>query len=72
MADGATKTTLVDAFAAVPFSTYPRPVPDDLRHALLRAAADEAKTVRVDALYALGIVVRPPSRMRPRQPCSRR
>jgi HEAT repeat protein len=59
LAEGNEKTTILDAFAGVPFSTYPRRVPADLRAALLRAIGDETRQVRTDAAYALGAIERP-------------
>ncbi len=60
LAEGGPKTTIVDAFAGAPFSVYARPVPRDLTAALLRAAADDTKQVRLDAAYTLGAIGRPP------------
>lgn len=60
LAEGGPKATIVDVFATVPFSVYPRPVPRDLTVALLGALWDETKQVRLDAAYTLGAVGHPP------------
>lgn len=57
LAEGNDKTTIVEAFAGMPFSIYPRRVPAELKAALLRAVTDENRQVRIDAAYALGAVV---------------
>jgi hypothetical protein len=56
LAEGDAKTSIVDAFAGVPFTMYPRPVPAELTAALLRAIGDENRQVRLDAAYALGAI----------------
>ncbi|MGE5813669.1 MAG: HEAT repeat domain-containing protein, partial [Acidobacteriota bacterium] len=59
LAEGDARTSIVDAFAGVPFSIYPRAVPPELVAALLRAMSDETRQVRLDAAYALGAIGRP-------------
>jgi HEAT repeat protein len=48
------------AFASGPLAVWPRPVPASLIAALLRAIDDENQAVRVEALYTLGTIARPP------------
>ena len=48
------------AFAAGPLAVWPREAPPELISALLRAVDDENAKVRLEAIYALGIVARPP------------
>lgn len=48
------------AFEAGPLAVVPRPVPPELIRALLQAADDETAKVRIDAIYALGVIARPP------------
>lgn len=61
LAEGDAKTTIAEAFAGVPFTMYPRPVPADLKAALLRASTgDGSWQVRQEAAYALGAIARDP------------
>jgi HEAT repeat protein len=48
------------AFDAGPLAAWPRPVPNELIRGLLQAADDENAKVRIEAIYALGVVARPP------------
>lgn len=48
------------AFDAGPLVAWPRPVPNELIRALLQAADDENAKVRLEAIYALGVIARPP------------
>jgi HEAT repeat protein len=48
------------AFEAGPLVVLPRPVPPELIRGLLQAADDENARVRVDAIYALGVIAQPP------------
>jgi HEAT repeat protein len=48
------------AFAQGPLATWPRPAPPELVTALLRAVDDETQKVRLEAIYALGVVAQPP------------
>lgn len=48
------------AFEAGPVVTWPRPVPPELIRALLQAADDENGRVRIEAIFALGVIARPP------------
>jgi HEAT repeat protein len=48
------------AFEAGPLVTWPRPAPPELIAALLKAADDENSKVRIEAIYALGVIARPP------------
>lgn len=47
-------------FAAGPLAVWPRPVPPELISALLKAVDDESSKVRLEAVYALGSIARPP------------
>ena len=48
------------AFAQGPLAVWPRPVPPELVTALLQAVDDETQKVRLEAIYTLGVVARPP------------
>jgi HEAT repeat protein len=48
------------AFDLGPLAVWPRPVPAELVDSLLQAIVDEYAKVRLEAIYALGIVARPP------------
>ncbi|MBA2305747.1 MAG: HEAT repeat domain-containing protein [Acidobacteria bacterium] len=48
------------AFMAGPLAVWPRPVPVALSSALLKAIDDENPRVRVEAIYTLGAIARPP------------
>ncbi|HEV3485994.1 MAG TPA: HEAT repeat domain-containing protein [Vicinamibacterales bacterium] len=48
------------AFAAGPLAVWPREAPPELISALLRAVDDENAKVRLEAIFAVGIVGRPP------------
>lgn len=48
------------AFDAGPLAAWPRAVPPELIRGLLQAADDENARVRIEAIYALGVVARPP------------
>ena len=48
------------AFNSGPLAVWPRPVPDVLTTALLAAVDDEHPKVRIDAIYTLGTIARPP------------
>jgi HEAT repeat protein len=47
-------------FEQGPLVSWPRPVPPELVDSLLKAVDDENPRVRIDAIYALGIIARPP------------
>jgi HEAT repeat protein len=49
-----------EAFDLGPFAVWPRPTPPELVDSLLRALDDENPKVRLEAIYAFGIVARPP------------
>jgi HEAT repeat protein len=48
------------AFEQGPLATWPRPAPPAVVDALLKAVDDENPRVRNEAIYALGVVARPP------------
>ena len=48
------------AFEAGPLAARPRPVPAEVIRGLLQAADDEHPRVRIEAIYALGVIARPP------------
>jgi HEAT repeat protein len=48
------------AFERGPLATFPRPVPDELIAHLLQAVDDETARVRLEAIYALGVIAQPP------------
>jgi HEAT repeat protein len=48
------------AFDQGPLATWPRPAPPELVDALLTAVDDENPRVRLEAVYALGVVAEPP------------
>jgi HEAT repeat protein len=48
------------AFELGPLATWPRAAPPELTGALLQAVDDENGRVRAEAIYALGVVARPP------------
>jgi HEAT repeat protein len=48
------------AFDLGPLAVWPRPVPRELMDALLQAVDDENQKVRLEAIYAFGIVARAP------------
>jgi HEAT repeat protein len=48
------------AFEAGPLVTLPRPAPPEVIRGLLQAADDEEPRVRLEAIYALGVVASPP------------
>jgi HEAT repeat protein len=47
-------------FDAGPLAAWPRPVPDALASNLLKAVDDENAKVRIEAIYAFGVVARAP------------
>ena len=55
------------AFALGPLATWGREAPPELISALLGAVDDENPKVRVEAMYALGVVARPPLAEEPAQ-----
>ncbi len=48
------------AFELGPLAVWPRPAPPELIRALLQAVDDENQKVRLEAIYALGTIARPP------------
>ncbi len=50
----------VAAFEQGPLAVWLRPVPPDLVTALLQAVDDATQKVRLEAIYALGVIARPP------------
>lgn len=48
------------AFEAGTLASWPRPAPPELLRALLQAADDESAKVRIEAIYALGVIGRTP------------
>jgi HEAT repeat protein len=48
------------AFRAGPLAALPRPVPAEVIRGLLQAADDEHARVRIEAIYALGVIAQPP------------
>lgn len=48
------------AFALGPLAVWPREAPGELIAALLRAVDDENAKVRLEAIYALGVMAKPP------------
>jgi HEAT repeat protein len=50
----------VAAFDLGPLAVWPRAVPPDLVNALLQAIDDENPKVRLEAIYAFGVLARPP------------
>jgi HEAT repeat protein len=48
------------AFDSGPLAVWPRAVPPELVHALLDAIDDHTQKVRVEAIYTLGTIARPP------------
>jgi HEAT repeat protein len=48
------------AFELGPLAVWPRPVPPELVRALVEAVDDHTQKVRVEAIYTLGTIVRPP------------
>ena len=48
------------AFELGPLAVWPRPVPPELVDGLLKAIDDENPKVRIEAIYALGTIARPP------------
>ena len=48
------------AFDLGPYAVWPRPVPAELVSALLQAVDDDNPKVRLDAIYAVGVIGRPP------------
>ena len=54
------KGQAVQAFEQGPLAAWPRPVPPEVVDALLKAVDDENPRVRIEAIYALGAVARPP------------
>jgi HEAT repeat protein len=48
------------AFEMGPLVSWPKPVPGELVDALLKAVDDDHKRVRVEAIYTLGVIARPP------------
>ena len=48
------------AFEAGPLATWPRAAPPEVIDGLLKAVDDEDARVRTEAIYALGVVARPP------------
>jgi len=54
------RSTAVAAFELGPLGAWPRPVPHELISELLEAVDDENGRVRVEAIYAVGTIARPP------------
>src|SRR4030095_1294248 len=54
------KGQAVQAFEQGPLATWPQPAPQEVVDALLKAVDDENPRVRGEAIYALGVVARPP------------
>lgn len=54
------KAPAAAAFDMGPLAAWPRPVPPELTKALLQAVDDENGRVRQAAIYALGVIARPP------------
>ena len=50
----------VAAFEMGPLAVWPRPAPPELITALLKAVDDENARVRLEAIYAVGTIARPP------------
>jgi HEAT repeat protein len=50
----------VAAFDLGPLAVWPRPAPPELTSALLQAIDDDSSKVRLEAIYAFGILARPP------------
>ena len=48
------------AFDLGPYAVWPRPAPPDVVSALLQAVDDDSDKVRVEAIYAVGVIGRPP------------
>lgn len=48
------------AFELGPYAVWPRPVPAELVTALLQAVDDENQKVRLDAIYAAGVIAKAP------------
>jgi HEAT repeat protein len=48
------------AFEAGPLAVWPHPVPPELVRGLLQAVDDESPKVRIEAIYTLGTIARPP------------
>jgi HEAT repeat protein len=48
------------AFEQGPLAVWPRPAPSELVSALLQAVDDANQKVRLEAIYALGVIARPP------------
>ena len=48
------------AFEAGPLAVWPHPVPPELVRGLLQAVDDENPKVRIEAIYTLGTIARPP------------
>jgi HEAT repeat protein len=48
------------AFEMGPLASWPKPVPPELIDALLTAIDDDNSKVRVEAIYSLGVIARPP------------
>jgi HEAT repeat protein len=48
------------AFERGPLASFPRPVPPEFITHLLQAVDDETQRVRLEAIYALGVIARPP------------
>jgi HEAT repeat protein len=48
------------AFEQGPLAVWPRPVPPELVTALLQAVDDATQKVRLEAIYTLGVIARPP------------
>jgi HEAT repeat protein len=53
-------TVAVAAFDLGPLAVWPRPVPAELVTALLQAVDDENSKVRLEAIYALGVIAKAP------------
>jgi HEAT repeat protein len=54
------KGQAVQAFDQGPLATWPHPAPPEVVAALLQAVDDESARVRMEAIYALGVIARPP------------
>ena len=55
-----TRAVAAAAFDLGPLAVWPRPVPAELVTALLQAADDSTPSVRLEAIYALGVIAKAP------------
>jgi HEAT repeat protein len=54
------KEVAVQAFERGQLATWPSAVPSELTDALLKAVDDESRRVRLEAVYSIGVIGRPP------------